>query len=270
MDFSDFHIHTIYSDGRLTVDEVLNEAKKHVKYLAITDHDEIDGALEAYDKVEKLGLELILGVELSTHKNDEPVHVLGYFKNKSDALKVHEFLKGQTIKRQKRMLEMKDKLLEYFDIDLNTDRLMKRSCVTRGSIAQEIVRQGFPYTKQEIFDKLIGINCKAYVPSSKLTPEEGIKILKDAGAKVFLAHPVRSKKNDVEELIKLGFDGIEARYSINTDEDTKKYLALAKKYNLVVSAGSDFHYFDDDDHGDIGIVHLESDELEEFLKFVRG
>lgn len=266
----DFHIHTTYSDGFLTVDEVLNTASKSVDYLAITDHDSIEGALEAYTKINNYNLQLILGVELSTYNHNESVHILGYFKSVKDMEKISDFLQEQKRLRAERCLEIAKRLKIYYGLELDTTRLMKRSCVTRGSIAHEMIRQGMPYTIQEIFAKFIGDDCKAYVPSSKLQTIDGIKLLKDAGAIIVLAHPVRFKINNPQEIIDMGVDGIEARYSINTKDDTEKYLALAKKNGLFVTAGSDFHYFNDSEHGDIGCVYLENDELKEFVERIRG
>lgn len=266
----DFHIHTTYSDGHLTVDEVLEEASKKLSYLAITDHDNIDGALEAYEKAKKYNLNLILGLELSTYNHDESVHILGYFNDIEKMKTLSSFLTEQKELRAKRCLEIARRLKEYYNLDLDTTRLMKRSCVTRGSIAHEMVRQGMPYTVQEIFAKFIGNDCKAYVKSSKISTIDGIKMLKEAGAITVLAHPVRFKVNDPQEIIDMGIDGLEARYSINKESDTLKYLKLAKDNNLFVTAGSDFHCFNDKDHGDIGCVYIEGNELNEFIKKVRG
>lgn len=263
-------MHTTYSDGFLSVDELLKVAEKSVDYIAITDHDSIDGALEAYQKIDNYNLKLVLGVELSTYNKNESVHILGYFKNVDDMKKIADFLSEQKKIRSDRCLEIAKRLKMYYGLDLDTSRLMKRSCVTRGSIAHEMVRQGMPYTVQEIFEKFIGDDCKAYIPSSKISTLDGIKILRDAGAIIVLAHPVRFKINNPQEIIDMSVDGMEARYSINTKAQTERYLSLAKKNNLFVTAGSDFHYFNDSEHGDIGCVYIEGDELQEFIKRVRG
>ena len=270
MNRGDFHIHTTYSDGKLTVDEVLEFAKTKVNYLAITDHDEVDGAIEAYNKAKDYGLNLILGTEVSTYNNNESVHILGYFKSVDDMLKVRDYLKEKTIKRRIRCIEIAELLKVHYNIELDVAPLMKRSSVTRGSIAHEMFNQGLVSTVKEAFEKYIGRDCKAYIPSNHTPTIEVINLLKEAGAKVFLAHPVRFTKNDPEEIIKMGVDGIEAFYSINTKEDDEKFLRLAKKYNLVVSAGSDFHLFNDSEHGDIGCVYLEGELLEKFVKFVKA
>ena len=265
----DFHVHTTYSDGKLNIDEVLAFAKTKVDVVAITDHDEVDGSVVAGDKAKEYGLELVYGVEVSSYNRGESVHILGYFKDVNDMLKVRSFLKKQTENRRIRCIVIKELLKEHYNLDLNIEKLLNRSCVTRGSIAQQMLEQGLVSTIKEAFDKYIGENCKAYLPSTHFATVDAIKMLKEANAKVFLAHPVRFKVNDPEEIIKMGVDGIEAFYSTNTKEDDVKYLELAKKYNLDVSAGSDFHHYDDYKHGDIGCVYLEGERLERFLKFIK-
>ena len=265
----DFHVHTTYSDGKLNIDEVLAFAKTKVDVVAITDHDEVDGSVVAGDIAKEYGFVLVYGVEVSSYNRGESVHILGYFKDVNDMLKVRSFLKKQTENRRIRCIVIKELLKEHYNLDLNIDKLLNRSCVTRGSIAQQMLEQGLVSTIKEAFDKYIGENCKAYLPSTHFATVDAIKMLKEANAKVFLAHPVRFKVNDPEEIIKMGVDGIEAFYSTNTKEDDVKYLELAKKYNLYVSAGSDFHHYDDYKHGDIGCVYLEGERLERFLKFIK-
>ena len=265
----DFHTHTTYSDGKFSVDELLEFAKGRVTHLAITDHDEIDGAIEAYSKAKDYGIELVLGVEVSTYNKGESVHILGYYKDINDMLKIQDFLKTQTEKRRKRLIVIRDRLKEFYDMDLNIEKLLKRSCVTRGSIAQEMLKQGLISSVKEAFEKYIGPDCKGYVPVGHIETQPVIDMLKESNAKVFLAHPVRFKYNDIYDIIPMGIEGVEAHYSTNEPSDTIKYLEIAKKEGLVVSAGSDFHYPDDYKHGDVGCVYLEGEELDRFLKFIK-
>lgn len=268
-DRGDFHTHTTYSDGRFSVDEILEFAKGRVTHLAITDHDEIDGSIEASKKAKDYGVDLILGVEVSTYNKGESVHILGYYKKIDDMLKIKGFLDEQTEKRRKRLIRIKELLMEHYAIDLDIKALLKRSCVTRGSIAHEMLKQGLISEIKEAFERYIGSECKAYIPVGHIDTQIVINMLKESGAKVFLAHPVRFKHNDAEEIIKMGVDGIEARYSISKFRQTRHFLKLAHKYNLVVSAGSDFHYLNDYNHGDVGCVYLKGKELKRFLNFVK-
>ena len=145
----------------------------------------------------------------------------------------------------------------FFNIKLDLNKLLKNSkeIITRPHIAKEIIASGYPYDFNEIFDKFIGFDSKAYVPLTRISTKEGIKILKDFGALVFLAHPVLLKKSKVEDLLVYDFDGIEALYSQNTNEDTNKFITLAKENKLYITCGSDYHGIENDKrHGTIGSV----------------
>lgn len=266
----DFHIHTTYSDGSLTVDEILKEAESKLDYFAITDHDSVEGAKEAYLKVKEYNVKLILGVEISTYLNNESIHILGYFKNIEDLKGIEDFLKEQRALRSERCVKIKGLLKEHFDIDLDITRLLRRSCITRKSIANEMIRQGMPYKSEEIFARFLGDNCKAYIPSTKIDTLYAVNLLKKCNAITVLAHPVRMKKNKIEDIINMGIDGIEAVYSINTLEDTIKYKKIARDNNLFITAGSDFHHFLDSQHGDVGSVFIEKEDLEIFINKLRG
>ena len=264
----EFHIHTTASDGVLNVNEVLDYVKGKTDYISITDHDILDNSYIALKEAPKYGIKAVLGVEVSTKNKGENVHILGYFNERSKLEEIEDILKVVRDNRIRRVYLIKDKLKEVFNIDLDVTNLLKLSSVTRGSIGREIIRQGFNYTTQEIFDNMIGVGCPAYVPSSKIYTKEGIDLIHRCGGKAVLAHPTLLVNNDPEEIIKMGVDGIEAIYPLNKDGEEEKYRALAKKYNLFISGGPDFHEFNDRRHGDLLTTFLKDEDLEIFLKEV--
>ena len=80
---ADLHVHTIHSDGVCYVGEIIELAKKRgLAAVAVTDHDVLQGALEA-EKLSTQELKVIVGLELSTEYKGESVHILGYFKDGS-------------------------------------------------------------------------------------------------------------------------------------------------------------------------------------------
>lgn len=101
----------------------------------------------------------------------------------------------------------------------------------------------------------------------KLCTENGIKILKFFGAVVILAHPVLLNKTDFDSIIKMDFDGLEAKYFSNRIEDTEYFLKIAKNRNLLYTAGSDFHNCSRfcRTHGLIGDIYLNQIEIYNFL-----
>lgn len=265
----DFHMHTTHSDGSFTLEEVVSMAKvAHLDVISITDHDVLDGSIAAYQNYQDEEIKIIVGLELSTDYQGESVHILGYFPDVSrvDILERHLIIQRQ--QRLERAYKIKNALKEHFQIDLNMDFVKSLSSITRGSIANQIMAQGYPYSRQEIFAKMIGNDCPAYFPSTKLHPQKGIKLIHESGGLAVLAHPVLLKQN-IDDLLEMGIDGIEAIYPLNNSEDTGRYINLARRYNLFITAGNDFHDVNDHKHGNIGDVGLENNDLAIFLNKLR-
>lgn len=268
---ADFHVHTSSSDGVLSPKEVVFKAyKNNVKYLSITDHDTVSGLDGALVESQKYDISFIPGIELSTQYNNESIHILGYFKDKSynnqnfiqelDKIKNHRIIRAQKITK---------KLDDEFNIKISFEKILKESkdTIARPHIAKAIIDAGYDYSHDEIFDKFIGKDSKAYVPTLKLSTEYGINLLKKYNALIFLAHPKLIKNTPIEEFIKMNIDGIESIYYQNTTEETNYYLNIAKEYNLLNSCGSDFHGIQNDTrHGDIGSMEISSENLSNLLE----
>ena len=267
----DFHVHSTCSDGLLTPENVVKRAyEKSVKYLALTDHDTVSGLDIAKAKAKSLGINFIPGIELSTNYNKESIHILGFFKDESyKDKKLIDYLNELKERRDIRAIKMIEKLKEEFNIIIDKDKLFKKAndgVIARPHIAYEIIESGYNYTKDEIFKKLIGKDCPAYVPTTKISPEEGINILRNHNALVFLAHPILIKKSPLTDFLSFDFDGIEGVYFQNSKEDEKRFINFALENNLLISAGSDCHgdFNGDTRHGDIGCMNLEEKYLKAF------
>ena len=262
---ADLHMHTVNSDGVYTVGEVVDMAKRAgLDYIAVTDHDNFTDTTEF-----RHSIKTIYGIELSTTHNGEAIHVLGYFKERPPKWfvdKLEEFKKAR-LERALRMLELID---EHFGIKLDPKFVYEANSITRGSIGREIVKQAEgKYTKSYVFKNFIGHGCKAYIPALKIETETGIKMIKDAGGLAVLAHPMLYKTENMMEVIKMGFDGVEAIYP-HFHEDIQKYRDLASKYQIrFITGGSDFHNLvgpdDGSNHGNIGDSYIEGNDLIKFL-----
>jgi len=114
---------------------------------------------------------------------------------------------------------------------------------------------------------LLGTHINFYDKKDKLYVKTGIEILKFFGATVILAHPVLLNRDDFKDIIKMNFDGLEAKYFSNKDEDTEYFLKIAKDRDLIYTAGSDFHSYNEfyRTHGIIGDVYLNEKEISNFL-----
>ena len=267
----DLHTHSTASDGKFSPKEVVKKAyDRGVKYLALTDHDTLSGIDEAKEEAEKLGLNFIPGIELSTTYKGETIHILGYFRG--DDYKnpeLNNYLEDIKKKRIERAHEIVRRLKKFNDIEIDVNEVLKngKDTIARPHIAKAIIDAGYNYSKEYIFDNFIGDHCPAYIPANKLDSEDGIKLLRKYNAVVVLAHPVLLKKLDIMDVLHLDFDGIEGIYSLNTPEATENFLKIVDKKGLITSCGSDSHGHEDDDakHGILGSQSMEESRVEKFL-----
>lgn len=261
MSIYDLHTHSTSSDGKFSPKDVVKQAFENgVKYLSITDHDTVSGTFEALEEAKNLGITLIPGIELSTEHNGESIHVLGYFKGDDyknpELLQILDKIKKGRVERAYKIVE---KLEKYFKITLDINKVLAggNDTITRPHIAKAIIYAGYPYDTTYIFNNIIGNDCRAYVPSTKMSTEEGVEILKRFNAFAFLAHPIYIKKTPLEEILKFNFNGIEALYAQNTEEQTNILLEIVKRRKLFTSFGSDCHgILNDPRHSAIGAIDV--------------
>ncbi len=249
MKYIDLHVHSNASDGTFTPTELVEYAcEKGLSAIALTDHDTVSGIDEAIKACEGKDIKLIPGVELSTEYKGKDIHMLGLFidyKNKEFIEKLDYFNKLRN-DRNRKMCALMQK--EGIDISFEKmNELFKDAVLTRAHFARFLLDNGYVSSMKEAFDKYLNEGCSCYVPKVKISPFEAIKIIKAAKGIPIIAHPMLYHFSDMEldQLIKdfkaNGLEGIEAIYTLNSDEDEKKLLDLAHKYDLFISGGSDFH-----------------------------
>lgn len=242
----DLHTHSTASDGTLTPQELVNEAsQKELLYLALTDHDTIDG-LDHIHNVPN-NLKFINGVEISA-EFPKTLHILGYGFD-SDHLELNKTLRELQdfrLKRNKKMLENMTKL----GFDITIEELEKEAggeLIGRPHFANLFAKKGYVKNYQEAFDKYLDKGKPLYMNKKRLQPRKAIQLIIDAGGIPVIAHPYQTKLDDesldqlVAELTEFGMLGIEVFYSKHTQTQESFYKYLAKKYNLLITAGSDFH-----------------------------
>lgn len=269
----DFHLHTTASDGNLSPEDLVNMAKEeNIDIMAVTDHDTIHGVHSAVLEGEKIGIEVIPGLELSTLYHNENIHILGYFRSTSQiGDKLKDYLISMSEHRLYRAKKIVENLDRIFNIKLDYEKILNAAdgIIARPHIAKAIIAASYDYSWDYIFKNLIGEQSPAYVANKKLSTAEGIKLLKENHALIVLAHPVLIKNVDIEELLNMPFNGIEAIYSMNSPGDTERFKALAKKHHKIVTAGSDFHGLtkEDSKHSlKVGQVSLDEENIKIFLQ----
>lgn len=245
----DLHTHSTASDGTLTPTELIKKARNtDLKAIALTDHDTTNGLHEAINAGKEKNIELIPGCELSVNYTQGQMHILGLWLPELPK-KLNEKLQYLRDMRHHRNEEIINKLQSLsIDIDYQeVKELAGQASVGRPHIARILLRKQAISNFNEAFAQYLGPQGKAYVPRQKLTPKESISILKEEKATVILAHPYSLKLTEEElisELTKLkeyGLDGIEVLYSEHTKQQMNTYLNIAKKLELLVSGGSDYH-----------------------------
>lgn len=245
----DLHTHSTASDGSLTPAKLVYEAKRlGLQAIALADHDTAAGLPEAMDAGQAAGLEVIPGVEISAEFAPGTMHILGLWAP-PESIQLAQLLDYQERQRRRRIPLMVQQLNDL-GMELTVEEVQQESqggTVGRPHVAHALIGKGYVKSVDEAFNKFIGKNSPAYVPKAKVDPIEAIRILKEEGATAILAHPytLGLSDHDLEilliELKSHGLDGIEVYYTEHSPEQTKAYLAMAKKLNLVVSGGSDFH-----------------------------
>jgi len=190
---ADLHIHTTYSDGSFTPQEIVDKAiDKGFNTIAISDHDTLDGIKPALKYAENKDLEVIPAIEFSTFRGKAEIHVLGYFIDYED-----ESLKKQVKKiydarklRAKKMVELLNKEgLKMSFAELK--EVAGDDYIGRPHIAQLMIQKGYISEMGEAFtEQYIGNGGNAYVKKYKISPKEAIKLILDSGGIPVLAHPI--------------------------------------------------------------------------------
>lgn len=241
---ADLHIHTNFSDGTFSPQEVVEKAKNAgLAAIAITDHDCVDGISPAEEAGEKSGIEIIPGVELTVEERDNEIHILGYFIDYKDAA-FRKFLENLRKERKERTLKIVSKLRDL-GIDITIEDILKmagRGAIGRLHIAHCLREKGYIHNIYDAFIKYLGEGKPAYIKRKRLSPEEAIEIIEKLGGVSVIAHPHSIKSEEiVEDLIKMGIEGLEVFHSDHSKRTSSHFLKLAKKYNLLTTGGSDCH-----------------------------
>jgi predicted metal-dependent phosphoesterase TrpH len=245
--FADLQLHSSASDGSDPPSEVVRRAaRKGFAAIALTDHDSVAGIPEAAAQAASLGLELIPGCELSTlDDNERQIDILAYGVDIADA----EFLATlNTIRsgRLGRAYVMVQRLNEcgYAVSWERVQAIAGGENIGRPHVARAMVEAGVVPTMKDAFTPdfiLDGGRC--YVQRVKISPAEAIEKIHRASGVAVAAHPGRTGLTDDEIawLVSSGIDGIEVYYPRHSSAETKRFLELAGRYELLVTGGSDDH-----------------------------
>lgn len=245
----DLHVHSTFSDGSMSPADLVRYAQeKGLKALSITDHDTVDGIAEATMAGNLLGVEIVPGLELSMRHGDSSIHLLGYLFNPAEdaLLKALSHLQAGRLERNQTILV---KLL-HLGIEISMpdlERISGHGQCGRPHIAQLLIQKGVVHNMDTAFERYLGKGASAYVPRRVLPADEAIAMIKNAGGLAVLAHPQQLEKSGkdvnavLSQLRAVGLDGIEVHYPTHSRQFKKKLVSLAKRHDLLVTGGSDYH-----------------------------
>lgn len=257
----DLHVHTTASDGKLPPREVVRLAyEKGICYLAITDHDTVEGLQEAAEEASKYQphLHFIPGIEFSTLFEAKEIHLLGYQINWTSRDFLTE-LTGLQEARKTRVQKMVDRLSQMgLPVRLQeVEQKAQGSSIGRPHIALVLKERGIVKSVDEGFKNYLTPGCPAFVPRFKLSPFAAIDLVRAAGGIPVLAHPgLECPTELIPKLIKHGLQGIEVYHPKNGPEQKAQYLELAAKHHLLITGGSDFHGHEEEDYADFGAMRV--------------
>ncbi|WP_319522476.1 PHP domain-containing protein [uncultured Desulfosarcina sp.] len=251
----DLHVHSTASDGTLTPTEILAMAVQlGLKAIAITDHDTLAGSAAAISRGIPSTLQFLTGIEISADAppgfvSDGSIHILGYGIDLGNTRlgALLDVLKAARENRNPRIIAR----LNALGMDLNADELtpiVGSGVAGRPHIARLMVKKGLADSIDDAFDRFLGKNRPGYVAKYRVPMADAIGAIDAAGGIAVLAHPYLNdlKGQDgfepfLQALIAMGLGGIEAIYPDHPETVATEYCRLARKYNLVITGGTDFH-----------------------------
>lgn len=262
---SDLHMHTNYSDGRLSAQQLIDMSiKAGISIISITDHDNVNALCEAINYGNDMGIQVIPGVEISADLNGHEIHILGYFIDYKDQ-KFLEFLstlREKRIQRNEKIVQKLNDLGSKIEFNSILDKVGSNTSVGRPHIALELNKEGFVNSYYEAFFKYIGDGKPAYVKKSNPLSKDVIRIISELGGLSFIAHPAKIVRNEMLlELIRDGIDGIEVIHPAHSKEDVEFFISVAAEHFLLTSGGSDFHGGIKNDHKNFGNFSISQDEI---------
>jgi 3',5'-nucleoside bisphosphate phosphatase len=249
----DLHSHTNESDGTFTPLELVDLAtERGLEALAISDHDTFAGFDQALPVAQSRGLDLVCGIELSTRvpgSKVRTVHLLGYFLHQPPSEDFRQWLGELIAGRRDRNLRLIASLHDQgIDIDLGEVEKLGRTLTGRPHFARLLIQKGYVSSFDEAFRRYLGESAPTYVERFAPFVAVAIQRVFDAGGLPVLAHPIRlgfrdpkAEEKFIGELRDAGLRGIEVFHSDHRPADMERFAGIARKYNLAVSGGSDFH-----------------------------
>lgn len=247
----DLHVHSNFSDGTCTPEELVDLAvKKGLAAFALTDHDATNGVekAQAYQKKNNAPVEVIPGIEISSEYGKKEIHILGFYicQNHRELVETTRHFVSLRARRNQQMAENFQKA----GIPMTLEDLQEGNpdtVITRAHFARHLIRLGVVKDAKEAFSKYLGEDSPFYVSRRRIPATDAIALIIKAGGVPVLAHPIHyhMEENRLRSMVadfkEHGLAGIEVKYSNHTAQDEAFVARMAKEFDLLPSGGSDFH-----------------------------
>ena len=241
---ADLHVHTTASDGTLTPEEVVREAKRvGLGAVGIADHDTIAGLAPGIAEGARVGIIVVPAVEINTDFGKDEAHILGYYVDyESGILNAHlEKLRTERLDRARKIVEK----LNQVGVNVSMDRVVEIAgggAIGRPHIARAIIEVGGARTMEGAFGRYLIRGKPSYVPRHKLTPFQAVEMIRESGGVTVLAHPGTHRHDElIPKLVEAGLQGIEVYHTDHSSYHVRRYLEIAQRYDLIPTGGSDSH-----------------------------
>jgi predicted metal-dependent phosphoesterase TrpH len=242
--FADLHLHTRYSDGTYTSEDLVAAAKGHqLALIALTDHDTLEGCAEVEAEAAKVGIRFITGTEVTAELQGREIHILGYLVDPASEALSRELGKAQVI-RQNRVREMVARL-QAQGIPLQAEavfEMAKCNAPGRPHVARALVQAGHCGNLDEAFERFLKKDRPGWVPKEKMPASKAVELIHQAGGLAVLAHPGLNHDDSLVAKLKgFGLDGLECFHPKHGTGAVARYQAMARDLGLLVTGGSDCH-----------------------------
>jgi predicted metal-dependent phosphoesterase TrpH len=272
---ADLHSHTTSSDGFTPPRELIRLARAGgVQVLAVTDHDTVDALPECLDEARAVGVRVLPGIEMSALFEGADVHVLGYGIDHA-APELLKTLSGLLEKRRSRVEAICGKL-QALGVTLDPKEVLEEAggkSVGRRHVARVMVKKGVVASLPEAFNRFLGTDSPANVPAGEMSPAEAALFIRRHGGLAVLAHPgFLEDDRKVERVLDSapGIRGLEVYHRYRSSRLHLRYLEMARRRDLLVTGGSDFHGDRNPRNAALGSMIYPSAHWKDFEKRLRA